>query len=59
MRYRIYFSFVFILTLMFWFGCVQTQYDVSTMRPEIEMRNRSFMDAFNSGDAEAMAPMYT
>ena len=59
MRYRILFFFIFIFSLMFWVGCVQTQFDVSTMRPEIQMRNQAFMDAFNGGDAAAMAIMYT
>jgi len=47
---------VFFLACLIVNGCTQGPTDVTS---EIKEANKSFMDAFNSGDAEAVASHYT
>ena len=53
------FVLVIMVSLLLITACTEPPVDLTKIRPEIEKANQAFMDAFNGGDAAAMAALYT
>ena len=59
MRYSIFvFSIIAVMSFTF-FACTSQQMDVAKVRTAIEEADAKFVEAFNQGDAAAVAALYT